>query len=33
MRFTGKADQDMHRIDKMKLIVSVNPEWKDLSAE
>jgi hypothetical protein len=21
----------MHRIDKMKLIVSMNPEWKDLS--
>jgi putative endonuclease len=28
-----KQIKNMHRIDKMKLIVSMNPEWKDLSAE
>lgn len=28
-----KQIKNMHRIDKMKLIVSFNPEWKDLSAE
>ncbi len=28
-----KRIKNMHRIDKMKLIVSMNPEWKDLSAE
>jgi putative endonuclease len=26
-----KQIKNMHRIDKMKLIVSMNPEWKDLS--
>ena len=28
-----KQIKNMHRIDKMRLIVSMNPEWKDLSAE
>ena len=28
-----KQIKNMHRIDKIKLIVGVNPEWKDLSAE
>jgi putative endonuclease len=28
-----KQIKNMHRIDKMKLIVAMNPEWKDLSAE
>src|SRR5512143_1435269 len=28
-----KKIKNMHRIDKMKLIVAMNPEWRDLSAE
>jgi putative endonuclease len=28
-----KKIKNMHRIDKMKLIVGMNPEWTDLSAE
>ncbi len=28
-----KQIKNMHRIDKIKLIVSMNPEWKDLSTE
>jgi putative endonuclease len=25
--------KNMHRLEKIQLIVSVNPEWRDLSAE
>jgi putative endonuclease len=27
------AIKNMHRLEKIQLIVSVNPEWRDLSAE
>jgi putative endonuclease len=28
-----KAIKDMHRIDKVKLIVAMNPTWRDLSED